>query len=81
MSATSGATARPPAVDYGILHWAAGSVFFELVSPVPAVLDRARVIFGPWLNGVSGPHPPKARFMVEREEPEDPGRWRVVRNR
>lgn len=80
MSATSGATATPPAVDYGILHWAAGPVFFELLSPDPAVLDRARVIFGPWLNGVSGPHPPRARFLVEGEGREGHGLWRVVRD-
>jgi hypothetical protein len=54
-------------------------VFFELTSPDPAVLDRARVIFGPWLDGVTGLHPPRARFLVEAEKT-DTGRWRVARD-
>lgn len=68
----------PRAVDYETLHWATGAVGFELASPDPSVVERARVVFGPWLNGVSGTHPPKARFLVEGEAPDAGGRWRVV---
>ena len=78
MTPASGVTRRPRPVD-GIVRWGAGPVFFELISPDPAVLDRARVIFGPWLDGVSGSHPPRARFLVEAEKM-DTGRWRVAQD-
>jgi len=81
VSAASLPAAEPRAADYEALHWAAGSTstYFELVSPDRAVLDRARVVFGPWLNGVSGSHPPKARFIVEADGTNGSGNWRVIR--
>ncbi|HEU4464500.1 MAG TPA: hypothetical protein VFS53_05600 [Gemmatimonadota bacterium] len=65
-------------VEHETLHWAAGSVGFELASPDPSVVERARVVLGPWLNGVSAAHPLKARFLVEAAAPDAGGRWRVV---
>src|SRR5688572_18766927 len=76
----SGATVKRPAADFGVLHWTAAGALFELRSPDPAVLDRARIIFGPWLNGASTRHPPKARFFVEAVRRDGRGRWRVVRD-
>jgi hypothetical protein len=70
--------AAKSAVEHGTLRWTAGRVGFELFSPDPSVMERARVVFGPWLNEVSGTHPPKARFVVEGEALQPGGRWRVV---
>jgi hypothetical protein len=67
-------------VDADILRLAAGPACFELTSPDPAALDRARVVLGPWLNGAFGPHPPRARFRVEAHGSEASGRWRVTRD-
>lgn len=78
MSSASSA-AEPPLTTHGILRWAAGSAVFELTSPDPAVLDRARVIFEPWLDG-SASHPPRARFLVEADPGGTGARWRVVRD-
>jgi hypothetical protein len=80
VNTASGAAVRSRAPVADALRWSAGSLRFELVSPHPEVLDRARVVFGPWLNGSSatGPAPP-AQFRIERED--DPGRrWRVIRD-
>jgi hypothetical protein len=62
------------------LRWSAGSLRFELVSHHPEVLDRARVVFGPWLNGSSATGPaPRAQFRIERQD--DPGRrWHVIQD-
>ncbi len=79
MSAVSRPAAEPRTAPHETLHWASGPAYFELVSPDRAVLDRARVVFGPWLNGVSGSHPPKARFLVEGEGANGSGNWRIVR--
>ena len=79
MSAGSGA-ARRPVVDSDILSLSAGPTSFELTSPDPRVLDRARVVLRPWLNGASSPDPPRARFLVEEDASETPGRWRVARD-
>ena len=79
MSAASHAAARRPIVDSGILRLSAGPASFELTSPDPAALDRARVVLGPWLNGASGPQPPRARFRVEVDG-SGSGRWRVTRD-
>lgn len=70
--------AAKSAVGHGTLRWTAGCVGFELFSPDPSVMDRARVVFGPWLNGVSDTHPLKARFVVEGEALQAGGRWRVL---
>ncbi|HET7692703.1 MAG TPA: hypothetical protein VFM44_06425, partial [Gemmatimonadota bacterium] len=64
--------------EHGTLRWTAGRVGFELFSPDPSVIERARVVFGPWLNGVSGTHPVKARFVIEGEALQAGGGWRVV---
>ena len=78
MNPGSGAAVRSRAPAAGALRWSAGSFPFELVSPHPEVLDRARVVFGPWLNGSSAADPaPRARFRVERED-EAGRRWRVI---
>ena len=77
MSIVLGPAAKP-AVEHETLHWATGPVGFELASPDPSVVERARVVFGPWLNGVSGMNPPRARFLVEGEASDAGGRWRVV---
>lgn len=66
------------AVEHETMRWTAGAVGFELVSTDPAVMERARVVFGPWRNGVSGARPPKARFLVECEAPDAGGGWRVI---
>jgi hypothetical protein len=63
----------------GTLRWAAGPVSFELVSGDPRVLDRARVVLGPWLKGPSGSTPPKARFLVAANGDVEGGRWRIQR--
>ncbi|HUF88398.1 MAG TPA: hypothetical protein VMR66_00280 [Gemmatimonadota bacterium] len=49
---------------------------FELHSRHLAVLDRARVIFAPWLIERSDPPTPRVRFLVE---PHAGSRWRVSR--
>lgn len=74
MSAGSAAALRSRASLADALRWSAGSLRFELVSPHPEVLDRARVVFGPWLNG-SSPAGPRVRFRIEQEG----RRWRVIR--
>lgn len=79
MTAISGATVEVRAVDHGVIHWGAAPVFFELRSPNPVVLDRARVIFGPWLNDIRNSHPPRARFLVESQGRGE-RRWRVMRD-
>lgn len=63
----------------GSVQWAAGPVSFELTSPDPAVLERARIVFGPWLNG-AGTQPPRTRFLVEEDRAGGGDRWRVVRD-
>lgn len=78
MTPASGA-AESPSIAYGILRWTAGPVFFELSSPDPAVLGRARVIFEPWLDGGAS-HPPRARFFVEADNGGSGDRWRVFKN-
>lgn len=80
MTAVPGTTAGLRAVSADSLRWAAGPVSFELVSSRPAVLDRARIVFGPWLNGVTAPHPPRASFLVEPDGTSSSGRWRVGRD-
>ena len=72
----SGCVSAAPAPE--VLLWAAGPLSFELASPHPPVLDRARTIFGPWLNGASGSRTQRVRFLVEAEGGSLDGRWRVV---
>lgn len=80
MNPGSGAAVRSPAPAACALRWSAGSFPFELVSPHPEVLNRARVVFGPWLNGSNGADPaPRARFRIEQED-ETGRRWRVIRD-
>jgi hypothetical protein len=69
---------EPRAVDCETLHWVAGNVCFELGSGEPAVLDLARVVFGPWLNGSAGGPAPRARFFVEGDASVVGGRWHVA---
>lgn len=78
MSVDSRPVTKPRAMNRETLHWVDGRVRFELVTPHRAVLERARVVFGPWLNGVSDSHPPRARFQIERDESASGG-WRVAR--
>ena len=80
MSAVPGATAglRPPSSTG--LRWAAGHLSFELATPDPAVLDRARVVFGPWLNDCALPGGRCVRFVVESQGESTGRRWRVVRS-
>jgi hypothetical protein len=76
----SGATARSRARTAGALRWSAGSFPFELVSPHPEVLARARVVLGPWLSGPDAADSvPFARFRIEREDGAA-RRWRVIRD-
>ena len=79
MSVASRLAAELRAVDNESLHWASGPTHFELVSPDRAVLDRARVVFGPWLNGACDSCPPHARFLIESDGTGGSGNWRVVR--
>lgn len=68
----TGARLRAP----GVLRWAAGPLCFELVCPHSEVLDRARQLFRPWLNGAVADGAARIRFRIEADgSPE--GGWRV----
>ena len=58
------------------LRWQAGPLVFQLDSSHPLVLDRARTVLGPWLNGSTNSHSQMVRFLVE---PDGGSRWRVER--
>lgn len=75
MTAAARAATRPRARATASLRWGTGSVRFELHAADPAVLERAREVFGPWLTEV-GP-PPLATFAVEPAARGQPG-WRVA---
>jgi hypothetical protein len=72
--------ARPRDTPFADLGWNAGPLSFELVSSNPAVLDRARVVFGPWLNGSTGGGSRRVRFRVEADGGSGRQLWRVERN-
>lgn len=76
MSLAPRAAPRPRSRASTPLQWGAGPVSFELHSRHLAVLDRARVIFAPWLIESPEPPTPRIRFLVD---PAAGSRWRVRR--
>jgi hypothetical protein len=63
-----------------VLRWSAGPLTFELSSPHEEVLERGRIILGPWLNRKGDSRPARVRFVIEAEVGSTTGHWRVKRN-